>query len=50
MGSEATEKGNENNQGNEAAAVQREPKKAGILQNSVEKRRVRKDMTEFTKS
>lgn len=50
MGSETTEKGNENNQGNEVAALQREPKTAGILQNCVEKRRVKKDMTEFTKS
>ena len=35
---ETTEKGNENNKANEAAALQREPKKAGILQKSGEEK------------
>lgn len=34
MGSETTDKGNENNQENKAAALQREPKNPGILQKS----------------
>lgn len=34
MGLETTDKGNENNQENKAAALQREPKNPGILQKS----------------
>lgn len=49
VGSESTVKRSENNQGNEALALQRDPKKAGILQKCGEEKG-RKDTTEFTKS